>query len=233
MVSVNKTVPHSMRTKTDRRADCFPIEEPPSLHTLTSIWLDTFSPSRWTMFVKRSADIFFSLFGLILGAPVLLLCAVVIRLDSPGPVFYRQERLTRNEQPFQIYKFRTMIHEAEKDTGCILASVDDPRITHVGKLLRAVHLDELPQLFNVLKGEMSLVGPRPERPHFVKEYKKTVNQYQRRFSVRAGMTGVAQVYGHYYTNAADKTFYDLWYLNHFSIWQDIALIGMTAKRLLG
>ena len=185
------------------------------------------------MFVKRSADIFFSLFGLILCAPVLLLCAVIIRLDSPGPVFYRQERLTRNEQPFQIYKFRTMIHEAEKDTGCILASVDDPRITHVGKLLRAVHLDELPQLFNVLKGEMSLVGPRPERPHFVKEYKKTVNQYQRRFSVRAGMTGVAQVYGHYYTNAADKIFYDLWYLNHFSIWQDIALIGMTAKRLLG
>lgn len=233
MVSVNKTAPHSMRTKTDRRADCFPIEEPPSLHTLTSIWLDTFSPSRWTMFVKRSADILFSLFGLILCAPVLLLCAVVIRLDSPGPVFYRQERLTRNEQPFQIYKFRTMIHEAEKDTGCILASVDDPRITHAGKLLRAVHLDELPQLFNVLKGEMSLVGPRPERPHFVKEYKKTVNQYQRRFSVRAGMTGVAQVYGHYYTNAADKTFYDLWYLNHFSIWQDIALIGMTAKHLLG
>lgn len=233
MVGVKKIGIRFMRTKAGRPTGCFPIQEPQPLHTSTPIWPDTFSPSRWTMFVKRSADILFSLFGLILCAPVLLLCAVVIRLDSPGPVFYRQERLTRNEQPFQIYKLRTMIHEAEKDTGCILASVDDSRITRVGKSLRAVHLDELPQLFNVLKGDMSLVGPRPERPPFVKEYKKSVNQYQRRFSVRAGMTGVAQVYGHYYTNVADKTFYDLWYLNHFSIWQDIALIGMTAKRLLG
>ena len=191
----------------------------------------SFCPSLVSAVLKRLADILCSTAGLILCAPLLFLCSIIVRLDSPGPAFYSQERVTRNEKVFHIYKFRTMVHHAEAFTGGVLASADDPRITRVGRVLRNTHLDELPQLLNVLKGDMSLVGPRPERPMFVEKYKAEVNQYEQRFLVRAGLTGMAQVYGHYYTEISEKTAYDLWYIKHFSLWQDIKLMVLTVKVL--
>lgn len=189
-------------------------------------------PSLVSALLKRLGDILCASVGLILCAPFLFLCVLIVRLDSPGPAFYSQERVTRNEKVFRIYKFRTMVQNAEAFTGGILASADDPRITRVGKVLRNTHLDELPQLFNILKGDMSLVGPRPERPMFVEKYKATVDQYEQRFLVRAGLTGTAQVYGHYHTDISEKTAYDLWYIEHFSLRQDIKLIALTVKVLL-
>ena len=147
------------------------------------------------MFCKRLMDVVFSLLGLVISAPFFLLIAISIKLTDRGPVFYKQTRLTKDGKTFEIYKFRTMIQNAEKYSGAVLASEHDPRILLVGRLLRATRLDELPQIFNILKGEMSIVGPRPERPELAAEIEKEIPEFSYRLKVKAGLTGYSQVYG--------------------------------------
>ncbi|MBP5246192.1 MAG: exopolysaccharide biosynthesis polyprenyl glycosylphosphotransferase [Clostridia bacterium] len=184
--------------------------------------------STFEKFIKRVFDIVSSLIALILCAPLFLACTIWIRLDSKGPAFYKQERYTIGKKKFFVYKFRTMCENAEKD-GAMLSTKDDERITRVGKILRSLRIDELPQLINILRGEMSVVGPRPERPVFADEYSKTVKNYDLRYLVKAGLTGYAQVYGKYNTKAEDKILMDLIYEVNFSLMLDFKIIMLTLK----
>ena len=178
-------------------------------------------------FIKRAFDFIASLLGIIITSPIFVIFGILIKLDSKGPVFYKQERYTINKQKFDIYKFRTMVNNAES-MGARLATENDDRITRVGKILRACRLDELPQLFNILKGEMSFVGPRPERPVYADEYSVLVKNYDVRYIVKAGLTGYAQIYGQYNTKVSDKVLFDSIYINNFSLWLDLKLIVQTA-----
>ena len=184
------------------------------------------------MFCKRLIDIVFSIIGLLISAPFFILIAISIKLTDRGPVFYKQTRLTKDGKTFEIYKFRTMIQNAEKYSGAVLASEHDPRILPVGRLLRATRLDELPQIFNILKGEMSIVGPRPERPELAAEIEKEIPEFSYRLKVKAGLTGYAQVYGKYNTTSYDKLKLDLTYIRNYSIFLDLKLIFMTPKIML-
>ena len=184
------------------------------------------------MFCKRLMDVVFSLLGLVISAPFFLLIAISIKLTDRGPVFYKQTRLTKDGKTYEIYKFRTMIQNAEKYSGAVLASEHDPRILLVGRLLRATRLDELPQIFNILKGEMSIVGPRPERPELAAEIEKEIPEFSYRLKVKAGLTGYAQVYGKYNTTSYDKLKLDLTYIRNYSIFLDLKLIFMTPKIML-
>ena len=184
------------------------------------------------MFCKRLMDIVFSLVGLIISAPFFFIIAVSIKLTDQGPVFYKQTRLTKDGKAFEIYKFRTMIQNAEQFSGAVLAAEHDPRILPVGRLLRATRLDELPQIFNILKGEMSIVGPRPERPELAAEIEKEIPEFSYRLKVKAGLTGYAQVYGKYNTTSYDKLKLDLTYIRNYSIFLDLKLIFMTPKIML-
>jgi lipopolysaccharide/colanic/teichoic acid biosynthesis glycosyltransferase len=156
--------------------------------------------------------------------------AILITLGG-GSVFYTQERLTRDNRLFKIYKFRTMIPEAEKISGPVLAEEKDPRITRIGRFMRVIRLDEIPQLINIIRGEMSLVGPRPERPFFTDQFEKKIPEYQLRLKVKAGLTGLAQVEGKYNTNVEDKLRYDLIYINNYSILRDFVIMLQTVKIL--
>lgn len=187
--------------------------------------------SRFDFFLKRFVDIFVSVIGVVIAAIPMIIIALAIKLTSPGPVFYKQERLTKNKKKFFIYKFRTMIPDAEKLTGPKFAEKDDPRITKVGKVLRACRLDELPQLLNILKGDMSLVGPRPERPVFVEEFEKEIDDYEYRFAVKAGLTSLSHVYGRYSTYIHDRTYYDLFYITNYSFFLDLRIILLTSKTM--
>lgn len=177
-------------------------------------------------FIKRAMDIVVSTIGLICTSPIMLACAVAIKLDDGGPVFYKQKRLTFHRKVFEVYKFRSMRTDAEKN-GAQWASADDDRITRVGRIIRKFRLDELPQLINIFKGEMSLVGPRPERPELASEFEKDLPQFSYRLNVKAGLTGLAQVMGKYNTTPADKLAMDLIYVEKFSIWYDIKLLLQT------
>lgn len=183
-------------------------------------------------FVKRCMDIVLALLGLILSAPFFMVCAILIKLQDGGPVFYRQTRLTKGGKIFQIYKFRTMIMDAEKHSGPKLASQGDSRITPIGRFLRACRMDELPQLLNILKGEMSIVGPRPERPELASVIEKNIPEFAYRLKVKAGLTGYAQFYGKYNTTAYDKLKLDLTYIRNYSLLLDLKLILLTPKILL-
>ena len=180
-------------------------------------------------FVKRILDIVFSVLGLILSSPFFAVIALMIKCTDRGSVFYRQDRLTQNGKVFSICKFRTMIQDAEKDTGARLASDHDDRILPVGKFLRRTRLDELPQLWNILKGEMSVVGPRPERPELAEEIEKEIPEFHDRLKVKAGLTGYAQIYGKYNTTSYDKLKLDLSYIRKYSVFLDLKLILMTPK----
>lgn len=182
-------------------------------------------------FVKRIVDIIGSLVGIILSSPFFLIIAICIKLTDGGPVFYTQTRLTKNGKPFKIYKFRTMIQNAEKDGIPRLAAEGDPRILPIGRILRRTRLDELPQIYNIFKGDMSLVGPRPERPELVEEFTAEIPEFPSRMQVKAGLTGYAQVYGKYNTTAYDKLKLDLTYIRNYSILLDLKLILMTPKIL--
>jgi exopolysaccharide biosynthesis polyprenyl glycosylphosphotransferase len=180
-------------------------------------------------FFKRGFDVVFSLFGIIITLPIMLAVALLVRLTSPGPAIFTQERVTMGNRVFKVYKFRTMYDGAESKTGPVLSGVNDPRVTAVGRFLRKTRLDELPQLFNVLKGDMSLVGPRPERPYFVEQLCKDMPEYRNRYVIRAGITGFAQVLGSYDTSPEDKLRYDLMYIKNYSLILDIKLILQTFK----
>ncbi len=179
-------------------------------------------------FAKRAMDIVFSLGAIVISSPVLLLIAACIKLYDKGPVFYTQERLTRDGEIFKIIKFRSMRIDSEKD-GAQLAKKNDDRITPIGRLIRRTHFDELPQIFNILKGEMSFVGPRPERESIASQYEAMIPEFSFRLKVKAGLTGYAQVYGKYNTTPYDKLKLDLTYIETYSFWQDIKLMIMTFK----
>lgn len=180
------------------------------------------------VFIKRSFDVIFSILLLIVLAPLLFLVSLIIKLEDPkGTIIYKQKRLGKHDYPFVIYKFRSMVQGAESKTGPILASENDSRITRVGKFLRSARIDELPQLFNVLKGDMSLVGPRPEREFFIKKLRKKHYHYSYRNTVKPGITGYAQIMGKYSTEADDKLRFDLFYIRNYSFWLDITILLKT------
>lgn len=182
-------------------------------------------------FVKRLADVVLSLIAIIISSPFMLITAAAIKLYDRGDVLYKQTRLTINGRKFEILKFRSMIQDAEKDGVARLAGEGDSRITPVGKVIRKLRLDELPQLFNILKGDMSFVGPRPERPEIAAEYEKDMPEFALRLQVKAGLTGYAQVYGKYNTPPYDKVQMDLMYIANQSILEDFKLMLMTFKIL--
>ena len=181
--------------------------------------------------LKRILDIAVALTGFLLALPLMILTAIAIKIFDPGPIFYSQERSGRYEKTFKVYKFRTMRVDAERLSGPMLAQENDPRITRLGAFLRAVRLDELPQIWNVLVGDMSIVGPRPERPFFVEQFKQEIPEYVYRMNVKPGITGLAQVYGKYNTTAYDKLIYDLVYIQNASIRTDLTIIIQTVRVL--
>lgn len=179
---------------------------------------------------KRFFDNIIAGAGIAIAAPVIFFTAIIIKIVSPGPVFYKQERVGWGGKIFYIYKLRTMHVDAEKLTGPTWAKEDDPRLIKFGKLIRKAHIDELPQLFNVLKGDMSIVGPRPERPVFVEKLNREVVDYQKRIAVRPGITGLAQVWHRYDETIADvrkKVKYDLLYIREMCLMVDIRILLRT------
>ena len=180
---------------------------------------------------KRAMDIIGSLIGIIILSPFMLLTAVAIKAYDRGPVFFKQARLTQDGREFGIIKFRSMCIESEKN-GAQLAKKHDDRITPVGRLIRKIHFDEIPQLFNILKGDMSIVGPRPERQEIASQYEEIIPEFRYRLKVKAGLTGYAQVYGKYNTTPYDKLKLDMLYIENYSFWLDIKILLMTFKVIL-
>ncbi len=185
----------------------------------------------WSSFLKRAMDLGLGSFALFLFSPLMFLIAFSIKWTSPGPVFYRQERMGLDGKRFQMLKFRTMIHNAESNTGPVWTSPGDPRVTSIGRWLRRMSFDELPQLINVLKGEMSLVGPRPERPPLVEEFRRMFPGYMLRHRVKAGMTGWAQVNGwRGNTSLKERVDHDIHYIENWSLWFDLRILALTLLR---
>jgi len=199
---------------------------------LPVLQLEQFQLSWFQALGKRVMDVSVALVGLLAGGPVLALLAFLIAATSPGPPFYLQERVGQNGRVFRLYKLRTMVVDAERHTGPVLATADDPRVTRVGRLLRATRLDELPQLFNVLRGDMSIVGPRPERPEFVAQFKAENPAYHYRHLVKPGLTGLAQIHGRYDTSAEDKLRFDLYYVRNYSLLLDLQILLQTIPVVL-
>ncbi len=182
--------------------------------------------------VKSVSDRLLAGVLLVLCLPLVGVAAGLVKLSSSGPMLYRQRRVGRHGKEFTLYKLRTMVNEAEARTGPVLARSDDSRVTPVGRLLRATRIDEIPQLFNVLNGSMSLVGPRPERPEFVAEFQQTIPGYAERLQVKPGLTGLAQVNGEYHTTPEYKLKYDLAYIYNYSLWLDVRVLTETVKVIL-
>ncbi|WP_051196878.1 sugar transferase [Butyrivibrio sp. XBB1001] len=182
--------------------------------------------------VKRTCDIVFSLIGLVLTSPILLVTALAIKLEDGGPVFFRQERATLGGKEFSILKFRSMIVDAEKDGRPHPAGEKDPRITKVGNVIRATRIDELPQILNILKGDMSIVGPRPERLEHVQKYCEEIPEFKYRLKVKGGLTGPAQVFGKYNTSPLNKLKMDLFYITNYSLLLDLQILFETVKILV-
>jgi len=176
---------------------------------------------------KRFIDIALSVIAMIVLSPLYLAAAILIKLTSKGPVIFKQIRVGRDGEPFEIFKFRTMNVDAEKETGAVWATENDPRLIPAGKFLRKTHIDEIPQFINVLRGEMSVVGPRPERPVFVEKFKKEIHHYEKRLTVKPGITGLAQVWHKYDETIEDvkkKITYDLLYIKKFCLWTDVQIL---------
>ena len=200
------------------------------------VFSDGFHRSKWNELLKRVLDLFAATVGLALSAPLMLLVGLAVRFDSKGPVLYRQTRVGRMGKTFELLKFRSMRTDAEHLTGAQWATQDDPRVTRVGRFIRKYRLDELPQFINVIRGHMSFVGPRPERPYFVEELRNVIPYYDERHSVRPGITGWAQVqypYGASVEDAFKKLEYDLFYLKNVSLVFDLAIIFQTIRIVTG
>ncbi len=225
----------------ERNIQCYTAPYTGDIIMMGATHLDMFSvpafqisravPNAEYLFIKRVIDIACSLAGIIILSPIMLVTAIAIRSYDKGPALYKQVRLTKNGKEFKIYKFRSMRVNAESDGVARLATSHDDRITPIGKFIRACRLDELPQLFNILKGDMSIVGPRPERPEIAAQYLEEYPAFNLRLQVKAGLTGLAQVYGRYNTEPADKLQMDLMYINEMSTVQDFKLIMATIKIL--
>ncbi len=199
------------------------------------IFSEGFHKSRSKRLFKRLADILLSLMMLVIFLPLIILTAILIKIDSKGPVFFSQDRVGKNKQTYRMHKFRSMVADAEKKTGPVWAQDEDDRITRVGRIMRKLRIDELPQLWNVLKGEMSFVGPRPEREFFVKQLEDIIPYYAERFTVKPGITGWAQVgygYGASVEDAIEKLNYDLFYIKNLSIFMDLMVLLRTVKTVL-
>lgn len=181
---------------------------------------------------KRMIDLFCAIALVVMTSPVMLITAIIIKAYDKGPVFYKQIRCTRGQKEFSILKFRSMRVDAEKDGVARLAAKNDSRITPVGKFIRKVRIDELPQLFNIIAGDMSFIGPRPERPEIIKQYIQEMPEFEFRTRVKAGLAGYAQVFGKYNTTPYDKLKLDLFYVENYTIWLDIRLMLLTLKILL-
>jgi sugar transferase (PEP-CTERM system associated) len=209
-----------------------------ALETLRPSWFvfsSGFRKTRTLLFVKRVVDLGLALIGLVVSAPLLLIAAALVKLTSPGGALYRQERLGLNGRVFTIYKLRTMRADAEAGSGPIWSTLNDPRVTPVGRFLRNTRLDELPQLWNVLRGDMSFVGPRPERPQFVAELTATIPFFSQRHVLKPGITGWAQVHHSYAASveeATEKLQYDLYYIKNLSLWLDILILAETVKTVV-
>jgi exopolysaccharide biosynthesis polyprenyl glycosylphosphotransferase len=184
------------------------------------------------MWLREALDRALAMIGLVVTLPVMLITAALIKLESPGPVFYRQKRLGLDNRPFWIYKFRSMVVDAERISGAVLAQKNDPRVTRTGRFMRATRVDEIPQLINVLKGEMSLVGPRPERPEFTNSYLELIPWYPLRSLCKPGITGLAQVTGDYHTSTQRKLLYDVSYLANISPLLDLRILLATVVTVL-
>ena len=180
--------------------------------------------------IKRMVDMVASFIAVVIFSPLMLLIAILVKCYDKGPILYKQERLTLEGRTFNVLKFRSMRVDSEKD-GARLAMKNDSRVTPIGKIIRNLHFDEFPQLFNILKGDMSLVGPRPERPAIMAEYEKEIPEFKYRLKVKAGLTGYAQVYGKYNTTPYDKLKLDLTYIETYSVWLDIKMLMLTVKIL--
>ena len=204
------------------------------LHPSFMIFSDGFRVSRFIRLLKRSMDLILSLTGLVTAAPLMMVIVCLIKIESPGPILYRQERVGENGTPFNLLKFRSMRDNAETD-GPVWAEKEDNRVTRIGKWLRKARLDEIPQMINVLTGSMSFVGPRPERPHFVEKLRLAIPYYDQRSSVLPGITGWAQIrypYGASIAESAEKLRYDLYYIKNMSLAFDLFIIFDTIKTIL-
>jgi sugar transferase (PEP-CTERM system associated) len=199
------------------------------------IFSDGFKTTPFKRFFKRTSDILFALIGLLFALPLFPLISLLIKVDSPGPILFKQKRLGENEKHFLLYKFRTMQDNAESRSGPVWTQENDPRITKVGSVLRKTRLDELPQLYNVFKGNMSLIGPRPERPEFIEKLKEIIPYYSERHFAKPGITGWAQIkypYGASVEDALEKLRYDLYYVKNISISLDLLIFFETIKIVL-
>lgn len=209
-----------------------------AVETLLPSWLifsDGFKTSPVRAFLKRLSDILLSLALITVTAPIMLLTSIIIKIESPGPLLFRQRRMGRGGREFELLKFRSMVQDAEKRSGPAWATPNDPRVTRIGRLIRKVRIDELPQLWNVLRGEMSFVGPRPERRHFVEQLKKEIPFFDLRLAVRPGLTGWAQVqygYGSTVDENREKLKYDLFYIKNLSFFLDFWIVMKTVKVVL-
>lgn len=177
--------------------------------------------------LKRGFDLLVSALGLVGSAPLWALIAVAIKAEDRGPIFYRQVRVGHRGKLFSVLKFRSMVPDAERESGAVWAAVNDGRTTRVGRVLRATAMDELPQLLNIFKGDMSFVGPRPERPELILRFRQEVPGYDRRFLVQPGLTGIAQIYGRYNSSPRHKLRYDVLYIRRQSFWLDLKLIALS------
>ncbi|MFX0198286.1 MAG: TIGR03013 family XrtA/PEP-CTERM system glycosyltransferase [Candidatus Hodarchaeota archaeon] len=196
------------------------------------IFSNGFIRSTYHHVVKTAIDLILSFFGLVILLPIMALVALAIKIDSPGPIFYRQGRVGKNGTIFTLLKFRSMKADAEKETGPIWAIENDDRTTRVGKIMRKMRLDEIPQMFNVLRGDMSFVGPRPERPHFVEHLNEEIPFYNKRHAAKPGITGWAQIkypYGASQNDALEKLKYDLYYMKNMSLFFDLNIIFQTIR----
>ena len=203
-----------------------------NLFHLPFLRVDRFDPTPEYLLFKRLFDIVISVIALVILFPVMLITALAVKLTDGGPIFYKQKRLTKNRKEFFVLKFRSMRQDAEKDGIARLSTGEsDPRITSVGRVIRKLRIDELPQLFNILSGNMSIVGPRPERPEIAAQYEKELPEFRLRLQVKAGLTGYAQVYGKYNTSPYNKLQMDLMYIAHPSFLEDLRIIFSTIKIL--
>jgi sugar transferase (PEP-CTERM system associated) len=199
------------------------------------IFADGFNKNNVNSIFKRGIDIILAAIGVCGSFPLVVLISILVKLDSYGPVFFRQERVGENGRHFTLVKFRTMVADAEKETGPVWSQTTDPRVTKLGIVLRRTGMDEIPQLFNVLKGDMSFVGPRPERPHFVTELQQKIPYYTQRLTVKPGITGWAQVrygYGATLEDAVEKLQYDLYYIKNMSVFLDLLVILSTIHKVI-